>query len=236
MAKNTKSPRGRQAEYSRNLRKLKSLGIYNPSSDELTKYRKTRINKLMREYGSYLDNKKFQFVKVPKEQRAKVISVAKELKMPAAPSGIFIEREGYKTAELKAARGRPGEFDIIRKGKVKRGPRAGKSKSQIIPIAPIDRLALEKDRIRKAAEAFGPLGKNERLAYKVVENGTEGYSHYTFDNPDALIKKLGEYQKNRAAQLAFFRHVIVEKTTVGTWFKEHPVNRRRNRNRGRKKG
>lgn len=206
----------------RTIKLANNKGIYNPKEIKLTKYRRYRANKIAQEFGDFLDPTKFFFVKAPSKAKKTVIERAESLQMKHTKSGIFIAKEGHKRATLKTDKKRK-EFFIERTGRTKRGPTRGVRYRTITPLASVDELDNERDRLRALADQIGPLKKNERVTFKVIENGLEGYSHHTFSNIELLLNHLENYRKSIPAKVNFFRHIVLEKTTASQWFAEHPA-------------
>lgn len=205
------------------LKNVRGKGIYDPKGNELTKYRKSRLRKAVKEFGSYLDPTKYFFVPAPKNRKKEVIERATNLKIKTSSIGVFIEKAGHKKATLKEDKKRR-EIYIERSGKTKRGATKGKRYRTITPLASLDELDNERVRIKALADGLGKLKKNEVLAFKIQENGGEGYSHLTFGNIDLLLNYLDKYKKSAPAKINFYRHIQVEKVeTSDKWFKEHPV-------------
>lgn len=198
-------------------------GIYTPKEFKLTKYRRYRANKALREFGEFLDPSKYFFIKAPPKAKKQVIERAESLHMKHTKSGLFIAKEGHKKAALKYDKTHK-EFTIERVGRTKRGPTRGVRYRTVTPLASLDELDKERDRIRRMADRLGPLSKNERVVFKVIENGFEGYSHHTFSNIELLLRHLENYQKTLPAKVNFFRHIQVEKvSSAGQWFADHPA-------------
>jgi hypothetical protein len=204
------------------LRSVKGTGIYEPRSLELTRYRKARAKKVHREYGKYLDRKEYFFVKAPKARRAEVRERAEGLHLKSTPTGVFVEREGHKTASIKENK-KNKELYIARKGRTKRGPLKGRVYTSILPLASIDELDNERDRLRELAKTLPLRNKRERLAFKVRENGIEGYSHSTFESVEGIIRYLDKYPKGTSARINFYRHIELERVETGLeWNLTHP--------------
>lgn len=223
------------------IKRSSKVGLYNPKELKLTKYRRYRANKIAKEYGDFLDPKKFFFVKAPTKAKKQVFQRAENLQIKHTRTGLLVPKEGHTRARLKTDRKRK-EYYVERSGKTKRGPTKGVRYRTITPLASIDELDNERDRIRNLAKALGPLGRNDRITFKIIENGLEGYSHSTFSNVELLINYLEFYRKSIAAKVNFFRHIVLEKTTASQWFAEHPATAagkkgRRNRDdvRGKRK-
>lgn len=208
----------RLAKYERELERLQETGIYNPKSQSITPYKIRRINRAMREFGEFLDPSQFFFIPVEKGDRREILDRASKLKMATSPRGIFHEKDGFARASLqKSYQGPKGEFAIHRTGKVKTGPNAGLKKEDWVPLASIDELTKEPERLNREAEKLGPLDKGDRLAFKIVDDTGEGLSRQTFANRRLLNDKLMQYKRSNAAKIFMYRHVIIEKTTAFEW-------------------
>lgn len=203
------------------IKAARDKGIYNPKELKLTKYRRYRANQVARQYGEFLDTSKYFFVKAPKKAQANIIERAESLNMKHTRSGIFISKEGHKRAILKQDKKRK-EYFIQRTGRTKRGPTKGVKYKTITPLASVDELDKERDRLRSLAKAIGPLKKNERITFVVIENGIEGFGHSTFTNIELLLTYLENYRKNTPSKVNFFRHIEIRKTTAVQWFADHP--------------
>lgn len=206
----------RQREYKRKLAELEKTGLYLPKGKELTRYRKTQINKRYRQYSGILESDDYFFIKPKGKAKKPVLKQAKELNMQTTQTGIFMEKLGAKRATVRKSK-RKGEYEIRLTGKVKRGKRRGKKYETLIPLAPLDSIVDEKFRLRSMANSFGELKKNERLAFKIVEGGQENFSKSVFQNIQSLLKYLEKYRKTDAERIKFFRHVVIEKTTITGW-------------------
>lgn len=228
------------SEYRRKLKELRKIGAYEPTSDELTRYRKTQINKQWREYGSFLDDERRPFFFVPADkltgpERKAFLANARSLSIKTTKTGLFLQREGQRKARL-VWDNENKEYDVLLTGKVKWGENRGKKIAHRIPIAPVDRIDRELDRLESKARQMGPLGKGEALSFIVIENGDmTGASRNTYHNPETLRKRLAEYHvENKGHALAFLRLVVVQKTTLTDWNKEHPPRNKRMARRGKK--
>jgi hypothetical protein len=232
-----KRAKRRESEYKSRLKLLSKTGIYSPKSDTLTPYRKSRINKAWRDYSQYFPTPgkgekfhrpdKFFFVDATKGQSKgrvkKFLANAKSMGMVTTPKGVFIEREGQRRAKVEYSNKRH-EFDIVLTGKIKWGKNKGKRISDRIPVAPLDRVSGEEQRIRDMAEAFGPLSEKERLSFLLYENNVEVGAHRaTYNNIEHLMEAINRYHReNQSARLKFFRLVTLRKTTMLDWSREHP--------------
>lgn len=232
MALKAATTRKREQQYKRKLKALRDKGIYLPKSADLTKYRKTQINKKYRQFETELESGNFFFVKAPEK---KVLRQAKQLSMETTQTGIFIEKQGAKRASIRKNKQHKGEYEIRLAGKVKRGANRGKEYETVIPISSLDALDDERNRLRGLAGKFGKLKKNERLAFKIVENNTTGYSRSVFNNIETLIKYLDKYRKTDPERIRFLRHVVIEKTTIENWLGK-PRGGQRNKRKVNNKG
>lgn len=202
--------RARDKELKAVLRQASATGLYNPKSTELTPYRRRRLEKIKRENRELLDNTKTIFVPIKEGNKRKIRERATNLHMTTTKKGVFVSRDGHKSASLKYDR-KHDEYYIERRGKTKRGPNRGRIYKDHIPLASIDELEKEVERLRRAADRLKPRG-DEVLAFKVTEFGLEGASYNTYQNIDALLRDLDRYPKSVAARLNFFRHIRVEKS------------------------
>lgn len=211
-------------QYEKQLREFERLGIYQPKAQELTPYRKKRIRQATREYHEFLEGD-YSFVALPDK---KAVSQAASLDMKTTHKGVFVAREGHTRVKLTR---RKGELYIDRSGKTKVGVSGHERRYVVerIPLATVDELTRERDRLIREARALGPLKDNERLAFKLTtytKDGkmVEGYSRQVFDDIDKLIEEVEKYEKSIKWKLAqIFRSITIMKTASGpTWFREHP--------------
>lgn len=211
------------------LKWSRGKGIYEPKSVELTKYRKYRVRKIIKEYRPFLDTKKFFFVTAPKARREEVRQRAEGLKLKATSTGVFIERQGHTKARFKESR-KLKELYIERSGRTKRGPSRGRRYTHVTPITSIDELEKARDRLRELGEAIPIRNKGERLVFKTRSNGIEGYSHNTYADIDLLIGDLAKYRMSLANQIQFFRDITIERVeTSAQWRLDHPPRSSRER-------
>lgn len=209
----------RDLELQLTLENVKGKGIYDPKNNDITKYKATKLRKLSKEFGDLFDPSKYVFIKAPKAVRGR----AQGLDLKATKTGLFVPKNGNKNIKLKKDKTRD-EYYIERSGKTKWGINKGKRYRSVTPIASIDELEKEKDRIKDMADKLGPLNGDERLSFVIIEKGNEGYSHATFTNIDLLFDYLDNYRKTIAAKLQFYRHIEIVKTeSVKRWFSDHPV-------------
>lgn len=209
-----------KSQHERNLRAImrnaRGKGIYDPKGTELTKYRRSRLAKIHKEFGDLLNPRKFFFIAPPKKTRGAVKVRAEGLEYKTTRSGFFIPKENYTVAKLKEDNKR-GELYVERSGKTKRGDNKGKRYRSIIPLASLDDLDREKDRIIHLASQHKLDGKHDQLAFIVKENGFEGMSKHTFSRIDQLLDHLERYKKSIAARVQFLRHIDIVKTTSKEW-------------------
>ncbi len=244
----TRKAKNRESEYRARLNELRKIGAYEPKGDELTPYRKKRINEAWRKVSRYVEpdvsgKRKFFFVATDKltgKERREFLANAQSLDMPTTGKGVFIQKEGQRKARL-AWNSQNKEYDILLTGKVKWGENKGKAYSDRIPIGPLDRIEGELARIENVAKQFGTLKKGEAISFVVMEHGEEiGASRQTFSSPGAA-EKLRNYldsryhRDNKAARLKFLRMVSVRKTTVMDWSRAHPPREKRMARKQRRK-
>lgn len=226
------------------MRALQKVGAYDPKGDELTAYRKGRINQLWREIGDKVSpppgaKASFFFVgtdKLNAKQRKSFLGNAKSLDIATTRKGIFLQKEGQRKARLQYNK-ENDEFDVVLTGKVKWGENKGKRISDRIPIGPVDRIGRELERIENVANQFGPMKKGEAISFIVVELGEEvGASQSTFSDARRLRDYIDTryHRDNKAAKLKFLRMVRVRKTTLTAWGQEHPPKPKRMARRGKK--
>lgn len=222
----------RDKELTKLLKNVRGKGIYEPKGNALTPYRRKRLAEVKAQFGQYLDPNENFFLPAKGAARERIIERAKSLEMATTKKGLFFPKANYKTARLKYDR-KHDEFIVNRKGKVKHGEKAGRIYQSNIPLASLDALDHERDRIRAMAASLGPLEPNERLVFKVMENSNEGFSHAVFGNVELLLRYLENYKKKQASKVNFFRHIEVEKSGTKEWFAAHNHNERKPRSRGR---
>lgn len=211
----------RDKRYLAQLRKLEKTGLYTPKSQRLTPYRKGRINRLAKEYSEYLKPKAFFFIPINRN-RKRLLAHAESIGIKTTPIGAFIPHNGHTSARLRKSTTKGGEWEIVRQGKTKRGPNAGRIYKDVIALEPLDTLATEKDRLRRLGASLGPIGKGDRLAFRIIDDSGEGMSHNTYTTVDLLLTALQPYLKDRSkgAGIYMLRHIIIEKSSVIEWRKE----------------
>lgn len=220
---------------------LQKIGAYDPKSSDLTPYKRKRINSAWKEFGPLIDNPRNPvfFVAAPKgdkKRRDEFLRQAKALDIKTTPKGVLYAKGGHTKAQLRYDP-RDEEFRIKLTGKVKRGDRKGKRYQDVIAVAPLDRIQDERGRIRRMADEFGQLKKGEQIGFVLQENNREvGASRATFHSAEALMRYVDAnyHRDNKAAKLAFLRMVVVRKTTLFQWTKDHPAPKKRKARRAPK--
>lgn len=217
------------------MKYLQHVGLYAPKSLELTPYRRRTVAKKKQEHRDVFakDRKGLSdliFVKAPPKQSRKLRAKAGDLQMKTSRTGIFVKRDGHVSAVIKHDK-KHDEFFIERRGKTKTGKNTGRRYKDQLPIASLDELDKERDRLRRAFSRMKLKG-NEVLAFRVSEFGLDGFSHDTFVDVEQLLNHLDKYQKTPAAKLNFFRHIIIEKSeSISRWHMDHPIKEHNARNR-----
>lgn len=212
------------------IKAAKNTGVYDiklPKGQrigtaKLSRHQRYRASKAMKAFGDFFDPAKFVLIVPPKSDLKKVKERAEGLGLKPTRRGFFAPTEGYQKVTLGYDRKRK-EYHIKRSGKTKMGINKGKRYTKVTPLAGIDELTEERERIRRLMKKLEPLEGDERFAFEVREAGNEGYSHFTFTSLDDLFKRLEEYRKTTAARVNFYRHIHIVKTkSFRHWFKEHP--------------
>jgi hypothetical protein len=214
-----------ERELKRHMKALEKIGAYRPTGKNLTKSRKREVRRRFRKFEEFLTGDyAFVFIRARKpDRRKKALDLARENQMVTAPKGIFIER----TRDFVKARARrdrkTGEYEIVVEKK-RRGETGERETTEIIPLKPLGALGDELIRIKRDAEKLGPLGKNDRLAFKVYVNDRDGYSHNIYGDPESLIFDLEQRYEQMVPWFkhVFFRSITVEKTSRTRWLTEHP--------------
>lgn len=205
----------RQREYQSQLNKLKRVGLYEPKSSELTKSRKTRINKLWDEYRDELTDKDVLFVKYPKIASAKKLTDrAKDLGIKYSKRGVFIQKQGQRRAAFEYNKDM-GEYQVKLTGKTKFGKNKGSRITEIVPFAKHSAIEKELARMERETKKF-KLSKNEYYRIRVKELGNDGFSDSIFENWTMLKKHINDYKKAKADRIQFYRHITIEKVNVET--------------------
>lgn len=221
------------------IKAAKKTGLYSPKDMKLTPYRRMRARQIRDNFGEYINPEKHFFLPANKAARKRILERASQLQIQTSRTGIFFPRDNYKVAKLKENK-KTGEYGIIRKGKVKKGPNAGKEYTDFTPLPSIDELDYQRTRLRDMAEELGPLQKGEAFAFEIIEVGHEGYSHRTFNGGDtekaidALLAYVNTYEKHTASMVHFMRHIRVVKTKPKEWWSIHPPVEPKKRGRIRK--
>lgn len=208
-------------QYTKQLTKLESLGIYEPKGEALTPYRKRRIRALTREFHEFLEGD-YVHVKLPSKA---AVAQAEALHFKGTRRGAFIPREGHTRVKVTE---RKGELYIDRSGKTKRGTGGAERRYVVerIPLRGLDELSTEKARLARELENLGPLTGSQRYAFVLTtHDGMEGYSRSVYTDIERMIADLEKYEKAIPwKQLQIFRHISIIKTESSrTYFREHPT-------------
>lgn len=208
------------------LKTIRGMGIYEPKSADLTPYRRGRLRKVQREYKEILEPGKFFLIPLKsRPDRKTIISRSETIGIQTTRFGLIVPTNKHKRVRLKT--NKHGEVFIDRSGKTKQGPNRGRVYHDTIPIASLDELELQKDRLRRAAKRMGKLKDNERLYFVVKEHGFTGKSNRSFPNIEELFRYLDTYDqdqkspdgrvykkgKSKAAMINLYRHVHLIKMT-----------------------
>lgn len=236
--------RQRNKEFAALLKPLQKFGIYNPKETKLTKYRAARVRKAYKEFADMLDPTKFLFAQAPKKKARTLKKKAKAFPDVYKPTnrGIFVAREGFKTAKVQVDKS--GEASIIRAGKSETGERVRRRTKSITPLATLDDMDRQRDKIRKAAEKLGPLKPGEGYVYIIKDNGGENYGRNIYGSLDLLLAKLDGYDKGRAreagkrglAWLTLMRHLEIQKWSYDQFAETDTRNDRSARAHYRRRG
>lgn len=225
----------RDREYKAKQKFLIEIGAYQPTAETLTRKRKSNINALYRKFGQF-DSPDYIAVKIekPKTDTKQILKRAKDLQLTTTKKVIIVPKRKFRSAKL-AYNKRTKEYEIHMIGKVRRGERMGKSYRENIPLAPLKAHGDAERELRDMASSLGPLKKNERLAFKIVDGHTS-HSLQVYSDIDALIRRLNEYQRSEPAKIELLRHIIIEKTTVSEWFGAKAERARQKRLRKNRRG
>lgn len=207
-----KAERERIKRYKSRLGQLLSFGIYIPKDSELTAYRKRQINKKFAEFERYLDPTKYFFVKFGDNRTAR--KRADQMNMITTRKGVFVQKKGgQKKAHIRYDRKLKADvIEVI--GYTKKGKRKGRKYREVLPLASIDQLMIEKDRLRKAFELETPLSKGEAVAVGIHDkfSGDEPtWSYQLFTTFDLMWDFLIRYRKTHQQRIELMRHIIFMK-------------------------
>lgn len=221
--------RKNQSQYRNKLAALKKIGVYSPTGDKLTDWRKRQINSKYRQYQDLLEDKTVKFVPVPKDLKAfsrKIIKQAKSLDMETTPKGVFVSKRGYSQARMDFNPATK-EFEIIQTHKRKKGKTGSSRHRSSLPLTSVDALTAEKNKLRAAANRFGKLKRNERLYFRVTNpEGAGGLSQSSFADADLLMNYLEtNYQKHLSDKVRFLRMISIEKTTYENYKTELAIHK-----------
>lgn len=217
-----KSPQLSSAQKS-TLRKLQQRGLIKTTGNEATTTLKRKIGIAKTKYATELDDTKTFFIKTPRNKTGAAIKArAEKMGLITTDKGIFYER-GFRrgsSAELKTTK--TGKATLIIKE-----PKTEKSRARTIaiPIEGVDELERKKDRLRKEAEALGPLKKGEHLTFRVTEKNREGISKHHFRTADQIFHWISQYERAPSRRLNtpgkrqgwrnyFYRHIDIVKMTT----------------------
>jgi hypothetical protein len=151
--------------------------------------------------------------------------------LKATRTGLFYPKAGYTRAKLLVDP-KTGEVDIKRTGRRKKGTTKVRTYESILPVANVDEIDEQFERIRRAAERLTPLKEGERLAFIIREGDHAGYSNRTFLSIDNMIAYIAEYRGRHGSKwtrtqpewVSFLRSVEIEKTGSSLqWFTDHPI-------------
>lgn len=212
--------RSKDKELKAVLKNIAGMGIYEPKSPVLTPYRRRRLREVKREYGKFLSGDYFM-LPIPKEDRKAVIARAEELKFDHTKFGLIVPRKKHTHARIRKGKNKKGkpEYTIIKTGKTKWGPNRGRIYTDALPLATVDDIEIEKDRIRREAKRLGPLNDDQFFIFIVEEDNTLGVSRLSFKDIEDLLQFLDEggsasYQINPMTQTQVMRHIHIEKVTT----------------------
>lgn len=199
-------------ELRRKLSRLKSTGIYQPRSTEITDYRKRKINALYKQFQKQLETDEFVFAKFPPKTEKKLKAKAKALNLPVTSTGVFVGKDGQRKAKIQFNR-QLQEYEIALTGKAKYGKRAGTKITSYLPLASVDTIEKEMQRLEGEANTHN-LKSNEYLRIRVTETGNDGFSEKIFKDFSALSNYLEGYKKSKSQRIAFYRYLTIEKVTI----------------------
>jgi hypothetical protein len=203
-------------QYAAWLKELEHAGIYQPIGEELTPYRKRAIVTRRRQFAEFLDREHFQFVELPAAERGRELAAGRR----TTRRGVFVERRAGERITKRRSKTFKGYYEIRRGHIALRGESKGKVIYDIEPLVPPEVIAAEEAKLRRAAEALGPLKKNERIGFVLETKGTpgKGYSRKTFTSIRALMNYIKRYQRKDYAQI--LASITIRKTTLVAWEKE----------------
>lgn len=214
-----------EKEYNAILKWAVKYGVYIPKDTALTRKRKSTLSKIARDYAEQIrPGAEFIYAPVPKatKKEKKVIKErAQQVGAKATKTGLFVPAEKHKKARIGKDE-TTGEFFIEKSGKEKRGETTKRKIKSRTPLAGIDALEKEKDRLRKMAQGMEPLKKGESIVFIIKDDQGEGVSNATYGGKtreemlgemERMFSDLDKYRKNVPTRTGFYRHVTIEKWT-----------------------
>ena len=188
------------------------FGLYQPKALVLTKYRKSRINKLWNSFEEELTSKNVLFVKFPQNiSPAKLRERAGAMEMKSSRKGIFVEKEGQRHGHMQYNK-EFGEYEIILTGKTKFGKRRGSKIREQIPLAKASAIEKELSKLKMQARSE-KLKKGEYYRIKVTAPNSDGFSRMIYKDINEALAYLKLMEKPMASRLAFYRYLSIEKVT-----------------------
>lgn len=174
------------------------------------------INKRYRQFKKEIESDEFTFAKYPSKHVAKKLHErAKSLNYAASPKGLFIQKEGSRRASIEW-NSRFKEYQVKLTGKTKYGKNVGSQITSFHPLAKLDTLLHEQNRIRDEFD-FLNLHENEFARFVIIEATNAGaVSKSIFDRIDGqhgLLEYIGAYHSNVSDKLAFMRILKIEKVS-----------------------
>lgn len=226
----------RERDYVAKMKLLEKTGIYQPKAHELTKSRKTTINKYFGQYGDKLQDKSLVFAKssgLTARQKKDLTAKAKELDLTTARSGVFVKHHGQKRGIITLNKEMGDEFIVTLEGKRKSGSKAGKRVREKQPIASIDKIDNTLGRLEQMYKAIEKKKKKgERIAFIVRGEDHLGYSHKVFTSFAQLKSHLNLYKRTPMQRLQLYRSLSFVLTESNeAWRAKHPLPSRRKRDR-----
>ena len=215
-----------ERELKRHLKALQKIGAYKPTSKNLTKSRQREVRRRFKKFEQFL-TADFAFIPIlakKPERRQAALKMAAENQLATAPRGVFVERTRYYVKGRAKRDRKTGEYKLIIE-KRRRGETGEKEIVEIILLRPMGELAAELERIKREAEELGPIGPNDRIAFKTYVNGNDGYSHNIYSDADLLARDIAERYDHLPVWFKhqFFRSITVQKTTRKQWLTDHPL-------------
>lgn len=219
-SKKNKSAPDLSKQQRKDLAKLRSFGLLEPTGKEKASTLKRKISQAKNKYAAEINPDKSFFFKAPKGKAGKaILERADKIGLVTTDKGFFYER-GFR-------QGSSGELKVTKTGKatlIISEPKTEKSRARkiAIPIETIDALESKQERLREEAEKLGPLKRGEHLTFRVTEKNREGLSKQHFRTAEQIFNWIGHYEKQRSRNLNtpakqqlwrnyFYRHVEIVK-------------------------